>query len=142
MSSPACAASRRSAWPAGTAPKTVTLIARSCALRVVSPPISGQPWAAASAWKPSAKAASQGSSRRGRARPSTQPMGRAPMAARSDRFTASDLWPKARGSTSEKKWRPSSNRSVLVATCSPAGTGKSAQSSPTPSKPAGAARVK
>ncbi len=142
MSSSARAPSRRNAAPAGTAPNTVTLMARSWALRVVSPPINGQPWAAASAWNPSAKAASHGSSSRGNASPSTQPMGRAPMAARSDRFTARALCPSAFGSTSGKKCRPSSSRSVLVATCSPGGTGNNAQSSPTPSRPAGAERVK
>ena len=60
--------------------------------------------------------------------------GSAPMAARSDRLTASDLCPSCRGSVSAKKWVPETSISVEMAICVP-GTGvNNAQSSPIPSE--------
>ena len=57
----------------------------------------------------------------------------APQAARSLRFTARHLWPSRRGSTVERKCRPSISRSVDTASCMPGAGASSAQSSPTPS---------
>ena len=127
----ACAASRRSAAFGGTSPNTVMQMLSGPL--VVSPPISSQPKRSASANRPSLNAASQRSSARGRASASVNACGAAPIAARSDKLTASALWPSACGSTSAKKWRPSTSMSVDIASCWPAGGTISAQSSPMPS---------
>ena len=71
--------------------------------RVVSPPINGQAARAANPNRPSAKPCSQAASAVGSASASVKPTGRAPMAARSDRLTASALWPMAAGSVPSKK---------------------------------------
>ena len=132
-SSPTRAPSRRSAWPAGTWPNTVTH--RFSGPAVVSPPTSEQAWASARANRPPARAASQASSRArsgGSASASVQASGSAPQAARSLRLTASALWPRAAGSTSAKKWRPCTSMSVLTASCMPGAGCNRAQSSPMP----------
>src|SRR5512140_1052682 len=64
------------------------------------------------------------------------------MAARSERFTASALWPSASGSTSGKKCVPDTIVSVETARSMPLVTSTSAQSSPTPSTAFAAGRVK
>src|SRR5512140_2529607 len=64
------------------------------------------------------------------------------MAARSDRLTASALWPRASGSTSGKKCVPETIVSVETARSMPLVTSTSAQSSPTPSTALAAGRVK
>src|SRR5579862_1395140 len=59
--------------------------------------------------------------------------GAAPIAAMSDRLTASDLWPSLRGSVPARKCLPSSSRSVETASSMPALGRRSAASSPMPS---------
>jgi hypothetical protein len=59
--------------------------------------------------------------------------GIAPIAAMSERFTASALWPRFSGSTSGKKCVPDTIVSVETARSMPLVTSTSAQSSPTPS---------
>ena len=86
-----CAASRRSAGRARRSPKMVMQMFSGPL--VVSPPISSQPWASASANRPREKPSSQAGSAAGSARASVKPSGAAPIAARSDRFTARHLWP-------------------------------------------------
>ena len=132
-SSPACAPSRRKAWPAGTWPNTVMQMASGPA--VVSPPTRAQPCAPAKASRPSLKASSHAAScarAGGSANARVKASGVAPMAARSLRLTASALWPRAKGSTSAKKCRPSTSMSVLTASCMPGAGCSSAQSSPMP----------
>ena len=129
MSSPARALRSR-AWPGGTSPKTVMQMFKGP--WVVSPPTSSQPWASARASRPAANASVQAASARGRDRARVKASGRAPQAARSDRFTARDLWPSRRGSTSAKKCRPSTSMSLETASCMPGAGASRAQSSPTP----------
>src|SRR5882672_2093247 len=66
----------------------------------------------------------------------------APMAAMSERFTASALWPRFSGFTSGKKCVPDTMVSVETARSMPLVTSTSAQSSPTPSTALAAGRVK
>ncbi|MNN28445.1 hypothetical protein D3C81_1420160 [compost metagenome] len=140
ISSPGRAASRRSAARCGTSPKTVSDSVSGP--RVVSPPTSSQPWASARASMPPASSASHAGSASGRASASVKARGSAPIAARSDRLTASALWPSARGATSAKKWRPLTSMSVLMARWWPGRPSISAQSSPTPSAALCTGRVK
>ena len=132
MSSSARALARYIATPEGTSPSAVTAMV-TCGLRVVSPPIRSRPWRSASAKNPAEKAASQFSSGAGRPSASVAQRGAAPIAARSERFTASALWPSARGSAPARKWRPSISMSVVTASSRPASGRSSAQSSPIPS---------
>ena len=129
MSSPGRAPARYSATPDGTSPSAVTLMVSS-GPRVVSPPTRSTPWRSASAKKPRANAASQASSTAGSASASVAQRGAAPIAARSERFTASALWPSARGSAPGRKCRPSTSMSVVTASSRPASGRSSAQSSP------------
>ncbi len=69
--------------------------------------------------KPRANAVSQASSASGSAIDSVAQRGVAPIAARSDRFTASDLWPMPAGLSCGEKWRPSSSMSDDTASCMP-----------------------
>ena len=119
---------------------TVMLIVS--APRVVSPPTSSMPCMSAMRKKPRAKAVSQASFSSGSAIASVAQRGVAPIAARSDRFTASDLWPMPAGLSCGEKWRPSSSMSDDTASCMPGVGASSAQSSPTPSTAPGVARVK
>src|SRR5690242_17444708 len=64
------------------------------------------------------------------------------MAAMSERFTASALWPSVSGSTSGKKCVPETMVSTETARSIPLVTSTSAQSSPTPSTAFAAGRVK
>src|SRR5258708_2183716 len=64
------------------------------------------------------------------------------MAAMSDRFTASALWPRFSGGTSGKKCVPDTIVSVDTARSMPLVTSTSAQSSPTPSTALAAGRVR
>jgi hypothetical protein len=89
MSSPGLAASRRSARPGSTSPKMVMQMLSGPL--VVSPPISSHPNSSASPNRPSAKAASQAGSAAGSASARVKATGLAPIAARSDRFTARHL---------------------------------------------------
>jgi len=68
----------------------------------------------------------------GSARASVAQRGVAPIAARSERLTASALWPSARGSAPGRKCRPSTSMSLVTARSRPASGRSSAQSSPTP----------
>src|SRR6266568_2383435 len=140
MSSPASAPSRRSARSGGTSPITVTEIASGP--RLVSPPISSTSERAASRKKPCANAAIHFSSASGSAIARVAQRGSAPIAARSERLTASALCPSLPGSASGKKWRPASSMSVETASVMPSRGWSSAQSSPTPSTAVGAGRVK
>ena len=69
----------------------------------------------------------------GSAPASSAQRGVAPIAAMSERLTASVLWPSASGSTSAKKWRPSTSMSTDTASSQPGDGASSAASSPTPS---------
>src|SRR5712692_9816303 len=140
MSSPASAPSRRSARSGGTSPITVTEIASGP--RVVSPPTSSICQRPASRKKPCANAAIHFSSASGSAIARVAQRGSAPIAARSERLTASALCPSLPGSASGKKWRPASSMSVETASVMPSWGWSSAQSSPTPSTAVGAGRVK
>ena len=130
-SSPARAPERSKAWPCGTSPNTA--IEMTSGPRVVSPPTSSHSCASASSSKPREKAESQASSTPGMDKDKVKASGCAPQAARSLRFTASDLWPRRAGSTVDRKWRPSTSMSVETASCMPARGASSAQSSPLPS---------
>lgn len=131
MSSPARAASRRSARLDATSPKIVMQMFSGPF--VVSPPISSQPWASASANRPPENARSQSASATGNASANVNATGRAPIAARSDRLTARLLWPSRRGSSPAKKWRSSTSMSDEIAMVMPGVGRNSAQSSPMPS---------
>src|SRR5439155_17667690 len=140
ISSPAHAASRLSARSAGTSPITGTEIARG--LRVVPPPMSSVFQRSASRKNPCANAAIHLSSASGSASASVAQRGPAPIAAGSDRFTASSLCPSSPGSASGKKWIPAVSMSVETASSIPGSGERSAQSSPTPRTAVGASRVK
>ena len=79
---------------------------------VVSPPMSGQSNASANANKPFENSLNHAVSTRGKPMDRVKPKGCAPIAAKSDKFTASDLCPKVNGATSAKKCRPSINKSL------------------------------
>src|SRR5688572_8689742 len=140
MSLPGFAPPRRSAAPAGTSPMMVTVIVSGP--RVVSPPISETSYSCARSKKPLAKAASQSWFTFGSVKASVAQYGIAPIAAMSERFTASALWPRCSGSTSGKKCVPETIVSVETARSMPLETSISAQSSPTPSTALAAGRVK
>src|SRR5436309_7733373 len=140
ISSPAHAASRLSASSAGTSPIPVTEIAGGP--RVVSPPMSSVLQRPASRKNPCANAAIHFSSASGRAMASVAQRGPAPIAARSERLTASALCPSFPGSASGKKWLPAVSMSVETASSIPGSGRRSAQSSPTPRTAVGASRVK
>jgi hypothetical protein len=130
-SSPTRAPERNSACPAGTSPKTAMQMFNGPA--VVSPPTTSMPCASASANRPRAKPSRKTSSTRGIDSASVKARGDAPHAAKSDRFTASALWPSRSGATVDRKCRPSTSMSVETASCMPGAGCSSAQSSPTPS---------
>src|SRR5690606_25360386 len=89
----------------------------------------------ASAKRPPQKASSQAPSTVGSAIARVKPTGSAPIAARSERLTASALCPTAAGSVPAKKWRPSTSMSLETASACPSDEGaSSAQSSPMPSR--------
>jgi hypothetical protein len=78
--------------PDGTSPNSVIPIKAGPPERTVSPPSSGQPASSAAAPSPSEKPASHASVQSsGSARVSRKPLGTAPLAAMSDRFTPSAL---------------------------------------------------
>ena len=78
----------------------------------------------------------------GNASASIAQRGIAPIAAMSDRFTASALWPSACGSTSTKKCTPSTSMSVEATSSFSGVTDSNDASSPTPSLAWRGARVK
>ena len=116
-SSPTRAPERNSACPTGTSPNTAMQMLSGPA--VVSPPTTSMPCSSASANRPRAKPSRKTSSTRGIASASVNASGAAPQAARSDRFTASALWPSRSGATVERKCRPSTSMSVETASCLP-----------------------
>ena len=94
---------------------------------------------------PRAKAASHSSRQsEGSARASRNPSGRAPLAARSERFTRNALRAIAPGGSSAKKWTPATSASVVRTRSSPAGGRISAASSrrPNPAGPASGAKYR
>ena len=99
---------------------------------VVSPPISGQENRLATANKPLEKLSSHCVSTAGRAIAKVNPRGLAPIAARSERFTARALRPKCSESVPTKKCRPSTSISLVIAISSPGKGFIRAQSSPIP----------
>ena len=122
-----------------TRPPTVSPIAVTCSViavgeRTMSPPAITVPLPAASA--PSAayiarRSATDSSPRNPRVTTATR--GTAPIDARSERFTASVLWPRLAGSVqSVRKCTPSTRLSVVTTTDSPADGVQTAQSSPIP----------
>ena len=131
MSSPARAPSRRNARSAGTSPRIVTHRLRGP--RVVSPPTRSTPCRCASAWNPRANAASHAGSLSGNAPARSAQRGVAPIAAISERLTASVLWPSRSGSAPAKKCRPSTSMSTDTTNSQPDVGTRSAASSPTPS---------
>jgi hypothetical protein len=76
-------------------------------------------FAAAQAKKPSANLAIHCSSTVGNAPASVAQRGLAPIAARSERLTASAFQPRLSGSVSGKKWVPATSMSVVTASCMP-----------------------
>jgi hypothetical protein len=104
MSSPTNAPDLRMAFSLGAIPKAVMQILRGPA--VVSPPINGQAYSFAIANKPLLNAANQSEFDSGRASARVKPIGLAPMAARSERFTARAFQPSHSGLASAKKCRP------------------------------------
>ena len=130
ISSPTHAPSRRKALPAGTSPMICTH--KFSGPHVVSPPIKSTSCARASRIKPRENAASHFSSALGKANASVAQRGVAPIAARSDKFTASVLWPSASPSAPLKKCRPSTSISTEIASTCPRRGRISAASSPTP----------
>src|SRR6478736_4862811 len=110
--------------------------------RVVSPPMSETLYSAARSKNPFANAASHAWSTLGTVSASIAQYGIAPIAAMSERFTASALWPRCSGSTSGKKCVPETIVSVETVRSMPLVTSTSAQSSPTPSTALTAGRVK
>src|SRR5687767_9660885 len=140
MSLPGLAPPRRSAAPAGTSPMIVTVSVSGP--RVVSPPINETLYSWARSKKPLAKAASQSWVTFGSVTASVAQYGSAPIAAMSERFTASALCPRFSGSTSGKKCVPETIVSVETARSMPLVTSIRAASSPTPSTAFAAGRVK
>ena len=96
----------------------------------------------AQAKNPRAKAANQASSAAGKAPASVTQRAVAPIAARSDRFTARDFQPRRSGSVSGRKCTPATSISVVTANTLPGVGTSSAQSSPGPSRADGVGRVK
>src|SRR5690606_9901702 len=129
-SSPARAPSRRRAAPGSTQPCTVTHT--DSGPRVVSPPTSATPCALASARNPSRKPSSQPASASGSDSDRLAHAGVAPIAARSDRFTASAFQPMSAAGVPSGKCTPALRVSVAIASSMPAGGCSSAASSPMP----------
>ena len=129
-SSPGLAASRRSDRPGAACPMAVTPSASGP--RVVSPPTSATPWASASSKKPSSIASHQASSASGRASERVHQAGAAPIAARSDRLTASAFQPMSAGASEARKCTPSLSTSVVTTSSRPAAGRSTAASSPIP----------
>src|SRR5574343_1700902 len=138
--SPTWAPSRRKACPGSTSPMAVMQTLRGPL--VVSPPITSTPYSLAQAKKPSAKAAIQASSTTGRAPARVTQRGVAPIAARSERLTASAFQPRFFGSVSGKKCVPATSMSVVTANCLPGVGWSGAQSSPGPRMAEGVGRAK
>ena len=138
--SPARAPSRRSACPGAHSPSAVRQ--RLSGPRVVSPPTMSTPYSAAQANRPSANFAIHASSTAGSAPASSAQRGVAPIAARSDRFTANVFQPRFQASVPGRKWVPATSMSVVTASCLPGEGCSRAQSSPGPSVADGVARVK
>src|SRR5574343_797518 len=138
--SPTWAPSRRKACPGSTSPMAVMQTLRGPL--VVSPPITSTPYSLAQAKKPSANAAIQASSTTGRAPARVTQRGMAPMAARSERLTASAFQPRFFGSVSGRKCVPATSMSVVTASCLPGVGWTNAQSSPGPRMAEGVGRAK
>jgi hypothetical protein len=100
------------------------------------------PYSAAQAKKPALKAAIHGSSTAGRLPASSAQRGVAPIAARSERLTASAFQPRLRGSVSGRKCVPATSMSVVIASSLPGDGCTRAQSSPGPRIADGVARAK
>src|SRR5436190_1722803 len=94
--SPAAAPAREGTGPAAC-PSAVRPSTREGA-ETLSPPSSGMPKAASAAPRPTANARSHSSSPR--VKPSSTPIGRAPLAARSERFTATSFQATSAGGSS------------------------------------------
>src|SRR5262245_3271073 len=134
--SPGLAPARRTIAPWGTLPIMAIEIVTGPGVRSVSPPNSGQPNSAASARSPSANRSSHSSAVSvGSARESRKPRGRAPFAARSDRFTRSALRATSCAESSGKKCTPPTMASVLSTRSHPGGGLRKAASSESPSAP-------
>ena len=131
MRSPTCARSRRNAAIGATAPSAVTVIVNGP--RVVSPPTNATELIFASAPKPAPKRSTQFASRSGKVSASKAHCGNAPIAARSDRFTASAFQPIAKASVALGKCRPATKVSQTATSCVPRIGSSTAPSSPMPS---------
>ncbi len=110
--------------------------------RVVSPPARPMPCASARAKKPSANASTQAMSTCGNDSDSVHQRGCAPIAARSDRFTAKVFQPMSAAAVSAGKCTPALSVSVVIASNSPAGGSSKAASSPMPSGRSSRARLR
>ena len=100
--------------------------------RVMSPPTRATPADLASSPKPWEKPAAQASSRRGKLSAKVSHRASAPIAARSDRFTASDFHPISAAAVRSGKWRPATRVSAVTTSCRSGGTSRIAASSPMP----------
>src|SRR5690625_939614 len=107
--SPGLAPLRRKARVAGTSPVTCTVILKGPL--TVSPPTRLTPICSAKVKKPRQKPSSHASSTCGNDKLSKAQRGRAPMAAKSDKFTARLRQPTYSAGNPTGKWRPSSKRS-------------------------------
>ena len=134
--SPALAPARRTIVPSGTVPNMAMETTIGPGVRSVSPPNSGQPNRSASARKPCAKPSSHCSPiSRGRASDKRNPSGRAPFAARSDKFTRNALPATVSAASSGKKCTPPTIASVVSTRSNPAGGVRKAASSDKPRAP-------
>src|SRR5450830_1509240 len=134
--SPGLAPARRTMVPSGTLPNMAIAIVTGPGVRSVSPPNSGQANSTASPRSPCAKSASHPSSMSfGSASDSRKPSGRAPLAARSDKFTRSALLATVCAASSAKKCTPPIIASVLSTRSQPGGGVMKAASSERPSAP-------
>src|SRR5690606_35763157 len=130
-SSPGLAPSRRRACPGATSPCAATDTASGP--RVVSPPTRATRCSAASATKPSRKPSTHAGSPSGSDSDKVHHAGSAPMAARSDRFTARAFQPMSEAAVPEGKCTPSLRVSIVTTSCRPGGGCSRAASSPIPS---------
>lgn len=131
MSSPTRAPSRRNARPGSTRPCAVTHTdSGPC---VVSPPTSATSCSDANAKKPSRKPSTHARSGVGNDSDSVHHAGCAPIAARSERLTASAFQPMSPGAVPMGKCTPSLSVSIATTSCMPSGTCSKAASSPMPS---------
>ena len=135
IASPAHAPARGNDSPIGSVPSAVTVTDNGPC--VVSPPTNATPCARASSANPSAKRSTKRASAVGRVKASKAHAGSAPIAARSDKFTASDFHPRSPGAVPGRKCTPSTMVSVQATSRCPAGTSSNAASSPTPSTTSG-----